>query len=73
MNPMIQTLMNVLKQKNPTGYQTASQLMQSGGKPNAFVKQLMDNMQPQQKQQLFKSAKQYGVPDDVLSKLQNMK
>jgi hypothetical protein len=73
MNPMIQTLMNVLKQRNPQGYQTASQMMQNGGNPNALLKQMMGNMQPQQKQQLFKSAKQYGVPEDVLSKIQNMK
>lgn len=73
MNPMIQTLMNVLKQKNPQGYQTANQMMKNGGNPNALVKQMMGNMQPQQKEQLFKSAKQYGVPDNILSQLQNMK
>ena len=73
MNFNMGTLMNMLKQKNPQGYNMINQLRQSGGNPNAILNQMMGNMQPQQKQQLLQSAKQYGVPDNVLSHFQNMK
>ncbi len=73
MNFNMGTLMNMLKQKNPQGYNMINQLRQSGGNPNAILNQMMGNMQPQQKQQLLQSAKQYGVPDNVLSRFQNMK
>lgn len=73
MNPIINMLMRQLQGKNPQGYNMINQAMKNGGNPNAMIKQMMGNMQPQQKQQLFQSAKQYGVPDNVLSKIQNIK
>ena len=73
MNPIMNMLMQRLQKSNPQGYSMINQAMKNGGSPNAMVKQMMGSMQPQQKQQLFQSAKQYGVPDNVLSKLQNMK
>lgn len=66
-------VMNILKQKNPQGYNMINQLRQNGTNPNAMLNQIMGNMQPQQRQQLLQNAKQYGVPDNVLSRLQNMK
>lgn len=73
MNPVINMLMQKLQKTNPGGYNMINQLRQSGGNPNAILNQMMGNMQPQQKQQLLQNAKQYGVPDSVLSHFQNMK
>lgn len=47
--------------------------MQNNGNPQAILQQVMSNATPEQKENLFKQAKQYGVPQDVLSKVQNMK
>ena len=73
MNPIIQVLMGQLQSKNPQGYQMINQMMQSGGNPEAMVKQMMGNISPEQKQQVLNQAKSYGAPSDVLSKIQNMK
>lgn len=73
MNPVMNMLMQKLQKTNPQGYSMFNQLRQNGGNPNAMLNQMMGNMQPQQKQQLLQSAKQYGVPDNVLSHFQNMK
>lgn len=73
MNFNMGTLMNMLKQRNPQGYNMINQLRQNGTNPNAMLNQIMRNMQPQQRQQLLQNAKQYGTPDNVLSRFQNMK
>lgn len=38
-----------------------------------MLQQLMSNTTPEQKENLLKQAKQYGVPDNILSQVQNMK
>ena len=73
MNPLVQALMSQLKVKNPQGYQLANNLMQNNGNPQAMLHQLMSNASPEQKENLMKQAKQYGVPDNILSQIQNMK
>lgn len=47
--------------------------MQNNGNPQALLKQLMSNAKPEEKQALLQRAKNYGVPDSVLSQIQNMK
>lgn len=47
--------------------------MRSNGNPMAFAKQIMSNASPEQRQNLLNQAKGYGVPDNILSQLQNMK
>jgi hypothetical protein len=47
--------------------------MRNNGNPEAMLKQLLGNSSPEQRQALFTQAKNYGVPDNVLSKIQNMK
>ncbi len=37
-----------------------------------MLKQMIGNATPEQRQGLFSQAKKYGVPDEVLSKIQNM-
>lgn len=74
-NPMsiIQTMMNQMKVKMPKNFQVAQNLMQSNGNPQGLVKQIMGNISPEQKQNLLNQMKSYGCPNELLSKLQNMK
>jgi hypothetical protein len=38
-----------------------------------MLQQIMSNATPEQKENLLKQAKNYGVPTDILSQVQNMK
>ena len=73
LNMITQTLLNQLKTKNPKGYQLIDEAMRNNGNPTAMLKQMMSNATPEQKESLFKQAKQYGCPDNILSQIQNMK
>ena len=73
MNPLMQMLMMRLQKQNPQGYQMVNEAMQNNGDPQSIVKQMMSNASPEQKEMVLKQAKQYGAPDDILSKIQNMK
>lgn len=73
MNPLIQMLMMRLQKQNPQGYQMVNEAMQNNGNPQSIIQQMMNNATPEQKESLFKQAKQYGVPEQILSKIQNMK
>ena len=50
-----------------------NEAMQNNGNPQSILQQMMSNATPEQKESLFKQARQYGVPNDILSKIQNMK
>lgn len=71
-NPMLQMLMSQLQSKNPNGYSLLNQMMNSGGNPQQLLQQLVGKSSPQQLQGIMQQAKQFGVPDDILSQLQNM-
>ena len=73
LNMITQTLLNQLKTKNPKGFQLVNEAMRNNGNPEALLKQLMGNAKPEEKQALLQRAKNYGVPDSVLSQIQNMK
>ena len=73
LNMITQTLLNQLKTKNPKVYQLIDEAMRNNGNPTAMLKQMMSNATPEQKEGLFKQAKQYGCPDNILSQIQNMK
>ena len=47
--------------------------MQSNGNPQALLQQLMSNATPEQKKGLLSQCKNYGVPTEILAKIQNMK
>ena len=72
MNQLIQVLMNQLQSKNPQGFQVVQKLMNNNSNPEQLVTQLMGNATPEQKQSILKQAKQYGAPDSILAKIQNM-
>lgn len=50
-----------------------NEAMQNNGNPQAIIHQMMSNATPEQKESLFKQCKQYGVPEQILGKIQNMK
>lgn len=72
-NPVISMLMSQLQGKNPQGYQMINNLMNNGGNPEAFLKQMVSKASPEQMEGLLKQAKSYGVPDNILTQLQKMK
>lgn len=47
-------------------------LMQNNGNPEVLLNQLIGNATPEQRQPLLNTAKNYGMPNDILSKFQNM-
>ena len=59
--------------KNPQGFNTINSLMQSNGNPQQLIQQVMTNMSPEQRENLFKQCKGYGVPEQLLSEIQNIK
>ena len=72
-NILIQSLMKQLQMKNPQGFNTINTLMQNNTNPQQLIQQVMGNATPEQRQNLLKQAKGYGVPEQILSKVQNMK
>ena len=62
-----------MKVKMPKNFQVAQNLMQNKTNPQDLVNQIMSNINPEQKQNLLNQMKQYGCPNELLSKLQNMK
>ena len=73
MNPIMNMMMQRLQRVNPNGYNMINQAMQNGGDPNAMLKQVLGKATPEQRQQVLNTAKSYGAPDNILSKIQNMK
>ena len=47
--------------------------MQNNANPQDIIQQMMSGASLEQKEILFKQAKNYGVPDEILAKLQNIK
>lgn len=73
MNPLMSVLMQRLQTINPQGYQFANQLIQNNGDPEGALKQMLSKMSPEQKQSILNQAKSYNCPENILSKIQNMK
>ena len=47
--------------------------MQNNGNPKDIVEQMFKNATPEQRQNVLNQARSYGCPNDILSKLQNLK
>lgn len=72
-NVIINMMLNNLKRVNPNAYNNVSTLMQNGGDARGMLNQMMNNATPEQIQNVFQQAKQYGCPDEILNQLQNKK
>lgn len=62
-----------MESRLPAGFQQIKKAMQNNENPNLMLQQIMGNYTPEQKQLLFKQCKNFGVPDNILSRIQNMK
>ena len=49
------------------------QAMQNNGVPQPMLKQMFSNASPEQRQNILTQAKGFGVPENILSQLQNMR
>ena len=65
--------MGQLQARNPQIASQISQAMNSGTNPQSLMKQMMGNMNNNQIQNAMTQAKQFGVPDNILNQMQNMK
>ena len=65
--------MQQIQSQNPQAFQIVNQAMNSGSNPMQLIKQIMGNGSPQQMQDIMTQAKQFGVPDEVLQQMQNIK
>ena len=65
--------MGQLQSRNPQIANQISQAMNSGVNPQALMKQMMGNMDNAQIQNALNQAKQFGVPDNILNQMQNMR
>lgn len=70
---IIQSIMKQVQSKMPQQFQAAQQIMGNRQQLEQYTMQMVKNMNPEQKQALFKQAKGYGMPDDILIKFQNLK
>lgn len=50
-----------------------SQAIQNNGNPQPILEQMFNNASLEQRQALLAQAKGFGVPENILSKLQNMR
>ena len=73
MTPMLSTMLNLLKMRNPQRFSDVNQAIQAGQDPRGFAKQLFGNMDANQKEQILKQARSMGAPENILSQIQNMK
>ena len=48
-------------------------MMTNGTDPKSVVKQMINNQSPEQISNVLSMARQYGVPNEILSQLQNNK
>lgn len=65
--------MGQLRMQNPQMFQQINQLRNSNTDPKALVKQIVGNSTPEQMQGILSKAKNLGVPESVLTQIQNMR
>ena len=70
---MLNSMMNMLKMRNPQGFARINQAMQLGSDPQDLIKQFMSKATTEQKESVLQQARQMGVPDNILKQVQNMK
>ena len=71
--PLQTILLNQMRARNPQSYNAIMEAQQKGTTPQEMVKQMMQNVSPEQTQQILNQAKYLGVPDEVIQQIQNIK
>ena len=62
-----------MKAKSPQGYQKINEWMNANKNPKDIIIQQVKKMTPEQKQSFLNGANNMGVPQNILSELQNLK
>lgn len=66
---MMQILMNQLKARNPQAFQIIEQAQKNKSNPEELFKQITKNYKPEQMEQIFNQAKQFGISDEIINKV----
>ena len=70
---LIKMLLGKLRAQNPKQANQLRQMMSSNANPQDILKQMMGGTDTSQMEQVLNMGKQIGVPNEVLSQIQNMK
>ena len=70
---VLNLMMSNLEARDPRLAGQIRTMMNNGTDPKSVVRQMMGNITPEQTSNILSMAKQYGVPDEILSQLQNTK
>lgn len=55
--------------KNPQAFQFIEQAQKNQSNPEEIFREITKNYKPEQMEQLFNRARQFGISDDVINKL----
>ena len=70
-NQLLTMMMTQLQQRNPQMFQMINQLRQNNGNPMELLKQVTNKYTPEQMNNLFNKAQQFGIPADIINNLKN--
>ena len=70
---ILNMLLKNLQNQNPQMYQQITQIMNNGGNPKSIIRQMLNASTPDNISHLFNQAKMIGVPDNILSQIQNFR
>lgn len=70
---VLNLMMSNLEARDPRLAGQIRTMMNNGTDPKSVVRQMMGNITPEQTSNILSMAKRYGVPDEILSQLQNTK
>ena len=65
----MEILMGQLKVRNPQAFQIIQQAQKDKNNPEELFKEVTKNYKSEQMEQIFNKARQFGIPEDVISKL----
>ena len=66
---MMNLLMNQLRARNPQMFNMIDQARKNNNNPEELFKEITKNYKPEQMEQIFNKAKQFGIGDDIINKL----
>jgi hypothetical protein len=55
--------------KNPQAFQFIEQAQKNQSNPEEIFREITKNYKPEQMEQLFNRARQFGISDDIINKL----
>ena len=65
----MQMMMNQLKARNPQMFQFLNQAQKNQKNPQEIFKEITKNYKPEQMENIFNRARQFGIGDDIIDKL----